>query len=243
MSPSAFAKGVPDKAWCDLLESITQWPFQYYWFQADKIPAMDNLVIVFSVDRDGASFDIAHFLATIQTTEADSQGKYRLPKVEAVQTFMKFIDEKFKDKPDETLRQFDISLEQVGLYDKKDVFAGHENDKNYVSVSEEKWSTVQSKHTRPRNRQLYSDPCPHRFNCSNGTKCRYKHTDEEMQDFKRRKNGRGNPFRKTEECRHFKALTGCHKLKEQCNYAHGEEDAWCMQCRSVGHFRENCPAN
>ena len=239
MEYGAFLNRIPDKAWCNRLENITQWPFQYYWFQIDK-KATNDLVIVFSADRDGAKFDIAHFLATIQTRGADGQGKYRQPKVEAVKTFVKFIEEKFKHEPDEALKQFDVALEQPGVYDEEDVLAGHENDKNYVSDSEEKWSTVQSKHIRPRNRQFYSDSCPYKFNCSKGTKCRYKHTDEERQYFTQR-NGRGNPLRKVEECRGYKTNTGCRKSKKECDYAHGKEDAWCLNCRSEGHFTVDCP--
>ena len=31
MKPKAFSNRVPTEEWCRELESITQWPFQYFW--------------------------------------------------------------------------------------------------------------------------------------------------------------------------------------------------------------------
>lgn len=230
MAPNAFGNRIPDKAWCKRLESITQWPFQYYWFQIDNRDT-DDLVIVFLNDRDGVKFDLENFFATIRNTETDNDDddKYCLPKVSAVQSFITFIR---KNEPDR-----DMALEQVGIYDHEDVSAGSENDKNYVSDSEDKWSTVRSR--QKRKRQFYSDLCPYKFNCFNGTKCRYKHTEEEKRDFSRRKDGRGNSLRKVKECEHFRERR-CHKMKHECDYAHGKEDAWCLQCLSFGHFADDC---
>ena len=48
MEQNAFhARGrVPPKWWCRELESITQWPFQYYWFESNEEETND-LVLVF----------------------------------------------------------------------------------------------------------------------------------------------------------------------------------------------------
>ena len=234
--PNAFGNRIPDEAWCNELESIAQWPFQYYWFERNR-KATDYLVLVFLNDGEGRKFDIASFLERIKTLGSDNS--YHLPKVTLAQTFLNFIKEIFEDERDEVLRQFNAALEKVGLYDQKDVCDGSDNEKDYVSDSEEKWSAIHFK-KRPPRRQKYSEPCPFKFNCFNGTRCLNKHSDEERQDFSQRKDGRGNPVRKTEECKHFMQRQ-CRKMRSQCDFAHGAEDAWCLQCRTVGHYGKDCP--
>ncbi len=240
MTPKAFGNRVPDKAWCKQLESIAQWPFQYYWFQT-KGMLTDNLVIVFRQDKKAGKFDCTKFLAAIKTAETngDSDPKFYLPKVKVAQTFLTFIAKEYKDEPDNILKHLDAALEQVGVYDQDDIYNGYDSDKNCISDSEDKWSTVRLK-KRPPRRQYYSELCPFKFNCAFGVKCRYKHTDEEKLDFRMRVDGRGNPLRKVEECKHF-ADRGCIKPKMECDYAHGVEDAWCLQCCSSGHYTKDCP--
>ena len=242
MAPNAFRNGIPDKTWCTRLESIAQWPFQYYWFEIEN-RRTNNLIVVFASDR-GRKFDIPGFLEDIAISNQDSdvqdpEGKYHLRKVESAQPFLKFIHEE--------AQLFDAALEQVGNYVAEDVNAGYENDTTCVSDSEEKFSII---HRRKRRQQRYSDLCAFKFNCSNGTSCYYKHTEEEKQYFYRRSGGRGNPMRgnpmrKTEMCKFYDPVSGanqCRKEKSKCDYAHGVDDAWCLQCRSSGHFQKDCPS-
>ena len=229
MIPKAFGNRIPTKDWCNQLESITQWPFQYYWFEISK-KKTDNLVVVFLGSTEGSKFDVANFIATIKTYEGKQ--KYHLPYVEKVQPFLQFIEKEFNERSD-------LALEQVGIYNQDDVFDGHENEKNYVSESSDKWSTVTIKGRRQR-RQNYSEQCPYKFNCYYGTRCMSNHTPEEKQHFSQRKEGRGNPLRKVEMCKHFMKDAKCHK--RNCEYAHGEKDAWCLTCRSNGHFTKECPS-
>ena len=240
MVSRAFGNRVPDKAWCKQLESIAQWPFQYYWFQING-ELTNNLVIVFSDDKEAGKFDCATFLDTIRKAEANGDGdqKYILPKVENVQTFLTFVEKEFKGELDHTLKEQAVALEQVGIYNQDDIYDGYDSDKNCFSESEDKWSTVRFKN-RPPRRQFYSELCPFKFNCTYGTKCRYKHTEEEKLDFSQRVDGRGYRLRKVFACQHF-LDNKCYKLKTECDYAHGEEDAWCLQCCSSGHYTENCP--
>ena len=45
-------------------------------------------------------------------------------------------------------------------------------------------------------------------------------------------------MRKIELCQYHPC---CKKAKEDCQYAHGEDDAWCLRCCAQGHFSQNCP--
>ncbi len=90
--------------------------------------------------------------------------------------------------------------------------------------------------------RLYSDPCRYKKNCRFGTKCQNLHKDEEKEYFRKRPNGRGNPWRKTMMCENFKDGK-CRKAASECENAHGEDDAWCLGCTSHGHFTKKCPEN
>ena len=64
------------------------------------------------------------------------------------------------------------------------------------------------------------------------------HTDNEIKYFEEHE-GSGHPRRKIELCT-FYARNGCNKDKKDCDYAHGEEDAFCPNCGKNGHFEKNC---
>ena len=238
MKEKAFINRIPDKAWCNQLESIAQWPFQYYWFEVSKTKT-NNLIVVFQEDKEAGKFDVTSFLTAVQpsSTDGDHSDKYNLPKVMAVHTFLEFSEREF-GSDEKRMQQSNPILEQVGLYDQDDVYDGHENEKNWISDGEDKWSAVKYKSRLPR--RPYSTPCPFKFNCRHGTGCLYTHTDEELQDFRKRKAGRGNPVRKVKQCTKFEAKK-CLKLIQDCDFAHGVEDTWCLQCRTTGHCTENCP--
>ncbi len=119
-----------------------------------------------------------------------------------------------------------IELEKTGVYSQEDL---EETDE---------WSGVKVR--RKEKKQKYSDQCTHRFNCRFGTGCTKKHTEEEKEYFRTRKDGRGNPLRKVRCCTHFQEKR-CKYPRKDCDYAHGEADAWCLQCRSSGHYTVNCP--
>ena len=82
-------------------------------------------------------------------------------------------------------------------------------------------------------------PCKLKFNCKHGLSCDYQHTEEEKSFFQKN-GGKGNPSRKTKPCEPYR---NCQKKKEDCDYAHGEEDAWCLKCKSSGHFKNDCNLN
>lgn len=239
MVRKAFGNRVPTEAWCDQLEKITQWPFQYYWFERSGSKT-NHLVVLFQEDKDAGRFDIAEFMDLVQHSESsDDRKKYRLPKVKDIQPFLQFSEEEFREKPGESIQIFDKVLEQVGIYDTNDVHDGHDSDVKFVSENSDKWSSVEKKSRKVR-KPLYSEECENHFNCRIGTRCPYHHSKEEKQYFCRRKEGCGNPKRKVHLCNNFDAKR-CKRKAENCEYAHGEDDAWCLQCKLSGHLTDKCP--
>ena len=240
MEKEAFSKNrVPTSQWIDNLDSLAQWPSQYYWFDHKTRPNND-LVVVFR-PISGKRFDVKNFLESIQDT-SEGKIKFRLPLVIGVQTFVQFIGALAREaKEHPAVKQFDAALEQVGLYSPDDVCAGYENEASYVSDhdSQERWRVFQKKH-RPQSRQRYTEDCPNHYNCFYGTRCYRGHSDKEIAYFKKRKEGRGNPQRKVTLCKDFMDKK-CFNKAEECDWAHGDEDAWCKECRKTGHLTSKCP--
>ena len=83
-----------------------------------------------------------------------------------------------------------------------------------------------------------STRCTSKIYCWHGFKCRFEHTSEEKEYFKGN-GGKGKSCRKTAPCK-----KEC-KFKNdtiKCDFAHGEEDAFCRNCSKNGHFQQNCPS-
>ena len=240
MNEGAFSPNrVPTEDWIDSLDGLAQWPSQYYWFEhrtsSTKNP---DLVVVFR-PVSGKRFDVDNFIESIKYP-VENEKKYRLPLVRNVQTFIQFITALAREaRQDPAVKQFDAALEQIGIYTHDDVCAGYENEASYVSDEKERWRIFRKKH-RPQSRQRYTSECPNHYNCYYGTRCYYGHSEEEMAYFKKRKEARGNPQRKVTLCKAFQSKR-CEKKKEDCDWAHGEEDAWCKECRKTGHLTSKCP--
>lgn len=219
MTPNAFPRHQPTRTWCRRLESIAQWPFQYYWFDQQN-HLTNDLVLVFTSrlkDSKKPEFDVKGFIDTIKD--------HPLPNVERVETFIQYTQKQSK--------LTETALQTVGRFSFDDVFEGSDNETN------DSWTLAQSRSvSKRRRRPLYSDPCPYGFNCKYGVACYYQHTQKEKQIF-RANMGRGNPFRKVKPCSYY---PHCLRKAEDCQYAHGEEDAYCQICMDyVGHYTENCP--
>ena len=105
-------------------------------------------------------------------------------------------------------------------------------DKPYQYLSGEKLDHIRSSGEPISSTQ----ECPYKFNCIDGLSCGQKHNDDEVKFFA---SNNVNPYRKVQLCRYF-ADGDCLETKEDCPYAHGEEDAWCLSCKSNGHFTDNC---
>lgn len=79
--------------------------------------------------------------------------------------------------------------------------------------------------------------CLYGKNCRHGLSCRKKHSDSDIDYFKRN-GGKGKPLRKAKLCNKYPK---CPHTAAECNFAHGERDAWCLNCRHRGHFSQACP--
>ena len=217
MEPKAFRNRVPTKKWCRELESITQWPFQYYWAEL-KGKETNDLVLVFR--NDGVdSFDLTRFLARVD--------EYPIQYVIDVKPYVQYEQEKSG-----------LYLEMVGHIPYSEACDGY-SDEAIPSVSDDDDKSWHVKRPpRPHKSQRYSDPCSYKFNCMYGLKCHNKHTDDEKSFF-RTNQGEGNPLRKVKPCSHH---PNCKRGMKDCHYAHGEKDAWCLSCRDMcGHYTNNCP--
>ena len=228
MRPRAFKKHLPPYWWCRQLESIAQWPFQYYWFRKERLDRSesDDLVLVFR-KIDSQEFDLNSFVDTIE--------KRRPPHVLNAIPFTEFYQDKEFDR---------AAIERIGYLSLADISAGaeiHEEkegaDSEVIHEEEEGWSVAQ-RPPQKQKKQRYSTPCPHGVHCRRGMKCLHKHTDKEKIYFRNNK-GIGNPLLKASPCHKH---PNCRRKKEDCNFAHGEEDAWCLNCREyAGHYTEDCP--
>ncbi len=232
-----FHQRIPTQSWLDQLESIAQWPSQYYWFFSHESGKTNDLVLVFRGD-----FDIKQLVTDIEL-EADGEEKqYRLPSIIMVQTFLQYSQHIYEQPVDsERLKFDDARLDKIGIYNNEEALAGSDNDVNYEADSFDDWKTYRRKPRSHRLRQQYSDSCPYKYNCKFGTRCQYQHTEDEKTYFKGRIEGRGNPVRKVHPCNYFEQKPPrCTKMKHECDFAHGSEDAWCLICLNSGHFTDNC---
>ncbi len=77
-------------------------------------------------------------------------------------------------------------MEQTGVYSEEDVSNWEESNINSVT---DEWSSVKVR--RKENKQKYSDQCTYQFNCPSGTGCTKKHSEEEKEYFRIRKEDGG----------------------------------------------------
>ena len=85
----------------------------------------------------------------------------------------------------------------------------------------------------------YPERCPYKFCCKYGKNCYLRHTEEEKEFLSTKS---PLPRKKIEYCLLFKENICSHMKKaENCDYAHGQVDAMCPNCREKGHFEYYCP--
>ena len=226
----AFKKRVPTKSWCEQLENLAQWPFQYYWFKDNSGKETDDLLIHFRRDIQAGEIDIKQLIKDIE----ECKDTNAIPFVERVETYLQY-----EQRKSGLLHQYEFEV--MGRYTIKDCCDGMDIDRLSVCSDEsDSWQIVNYR-LKLRKHQRYSEKCSYSFNCRFGSRCQFQHTEEEKQYFKQHQ-GRGNPVRKVKPCQ-FYAESKCRKSTEECQWAHGEEDAWCLMCCTQGHFTgtEKCP--
>ena len=237
--------------------------FRYFWMEElnekTKKFVNNSLVLVFTTVT-ASSFDIAkileihkarpiEFVLEIKTYlqyeqhQSDNtsnffykMGNYPLSLLseESDSIFGFTVDENLSEEENEDYFSVISESEKRDL-DLDSCLPDHDADVDNDSQSGE-WRYVESKHQK-KKKQLYSQQCQDGIRCQKGSSCSYKHTEEEKRFFKTN-NGRGRLKNwKTELCRHHPK---CKKSLNQCQFAHGEADAFCKTCRKAGHLTTNC---
>ena len=267
MKHNAFPKRVPPKKWWIELESIAQWPMTGMWLTPAEGKETDFYVIVFDYDQRHPknTFDVARFVH-----ELTKMGNVPLSHVIHAETYFEHMrrmsDFKsynlhlvgygtIKQVDCEDLDQDDTQSESSFVMDEGEVVCYKSTEVNFsplltsqyqiveqdipdhASLDETKFTTVP-----PRHVTVHPKECQLGKNCRRGLKCVYKHSDDDKNYFDRRENKEGNPFRKVGMCKNYEKQQCRHSLIK-CDYAHGKEDAWCLNCRITGHFTENCHNN
>lgn len=93
-------------------------------------------------------------------------------------------------------------------------------------------------------RNIYSDPCIHKFWCTSGLNCAYKHTDQQREFFKLHHDTKLRRCYKIKPCYH----TVCQYYDKSylCPYAHSLQESRCLCCGGKGngiHWMHKCPLN
>ena len=266
MKHDAFPKRVPPKNWWIKLESIAQWPMTGMWLTPTDGEETDFYVIVFDFDKRHPenTFDVARFVQ--QLTE---MGTVPLSHVTHAETYYDHVHRisdfrsyhlvgygTIKQVDCDDLNQDDTQSESSFVMDDEgEVVCYKPTEVNFsplltsqyqiveqdipdrASLDETKFTTVP-----PRPVTVHAKECQLGKNCRRGLKCVYKHSESDKNYFDKRENKEGNPFRKVQMCKNYEKQQ-CKRSALNCNYAHGEKDAWCMTCRKTGHFSENCHKN
>ena len=253
-----------------VIENFSQWPIQYFCPVNQHGERKNDVLVVYFRTEKGQQFDIKKFIKTFNKSfpslaqpylQYVEQQDYRVSKLITTYTMEKTLDEESNDAEEITGKVKEIitgstkkfsydnsSSEEVVDSDSSsstEEFEVVESRKSVEEVTDEKRSNTikddklfkQDKNTHVQQYQLYSEVCKEKFCCKKGKRCKYSHTPEEKEEFKQRR-GR-NIARKTILCRYYPK---CKKRVEDCDYAHGEDDAICKACYDKGHLTVNCKA-
>ncbi|CAG7832948.1 unnamed protein product [Allacma fusca] len=95
-----------------------------------------------------------------------------------------------------------------------------------------------------KNHTRYSEHCMYRFWCKNGIQCRYTHSPEEKEYFK--KNPQIGPMQRYRYKSRFCTLAYCDYRDRPylCPFAHDVKEVRCLRCLEIGlHWTDECPLN
>ena len=263
MEPDAFPKRVPPKKWWIELESIAQWPITGVWLHHDGIET-DFYVIVFGRDQHHPEnkFDVARFVE--QLTEMGDVPLTHITRAETYHDHMRRMS-KFKSynhhlvgygaiKVDsEDLDQDDTESESSFVMDEGEIVCYKPTEVNFSPLLTSRYQTVEQDiadnasldetgftTVPPRRFTPHPKECRLGKNCRRGLNCLYNHNEDDKKYFDRREKKEGNPFRKVKVCEDYEKHQ-CKRGASNCDYAHGDKDAWCLNCRITGHLKKNCP--
>ena len=254
VEPDAFPKRVIDDKWWNTLESIAQWPVQYWWIIQDGNET-NHLLLVFSHLGERKKYNVSSFVQIISDHMAKDLEEPLLPHVQRVETY---VDYKRRMKKYESFMKYgkfrigDVESESnfvlktsAGSADEKVVKLPVFRRDVHVHVVDA--DPTKNPNASSANGTFKSVPpsqvggqdklCRFGKNCIRGHDCEFKHSDSDKIFFERNR-GKGMPNRKTQMCKKYPS---CHQSKDRCNFAHGDRDGWCLNCRQHGHFMKACP--
>ena len=242
IEPGAFPKHVIVDTWWNELESIAQWPVQYWWIIRNKEETND-LLLVFSHLGEKMTYDVSNFVQKLN--DHDDSDEPVLPHVQRAETYFGY-NRRLKEY-EAIVKHGNFTTEDLGSESnfllhkfsvvKRNVFQRHHVvDDNPTTPNT---STGDAKFRAVPPTLVGGRPVKCRFgkNCIRGVNCEFTHSDGDKVFFEGN-SGRGNPFRKTRMCKKYPS---CPKSIDWCNYAHGDRDGWCLNCRQHGHFSKTCP--
>ena len=261
MKANCFKSHVPTDHWCKTVTEALGLDFRYFWMEElnekTKKCVNNSLVLVFA-KVTASSFHIAKILEIHRTCpikyvlEIKTYLQYEQEQSDNTSNFfyqmenhpLSLLSEEsdsifgFVDE-DENLSEAEyfsvLSESEKRDLDLDSCLSDHDTDVDNDSQPGE-WRYAESKHKK-KTKQLYSQQCQDGIRCRKGSSCSYKHTEDERRFFKTN-NGRGRPKNwKTELCRYHPK---CKNSSNQCDFAHGEADAFCKTCRKGGHLTTNC---
>lgn len=235
IKPGCFPDHVIQDRWWNQLESIAQWPVEYWWIIKDE-KVTDELLLVFRSQRETVTYNVSNFVKTLSDDIAAAKGEPLLPYVLRAETYIDY--KKRQDKFEEIMKSGRFGIVDV----ERDLnfvvkHSAESADLKVVEVFEEQQSDFKSVPPSQVGGKLKD--CKYGRNCLDGRKCTYKHSQSDKGFFDKN-GGKGKPTRKVKMCPNF--ITGsCAYSTLACHFAHGESDAWCLCCRKHGHFTSKCP--
>ena len=232
MEPGCFQQHVIKSRWWNQLESIAQWPVQYWWIVQDG-EVTNELLLVFSSQRQSETYNVSNFVHMLSDDIAATRREAALlPHVQRAETYIDYIKRQ---------RKFEAVMKTGSWVD-------IESDHNFVARNSVGSASIKVVETPAFGEEDFKSVPPSQVggkqkdcifgkNCSKGRKCILKHSESDKHFFDKY-NGKGMPVRKAKMCPN---LPSCRYTPAACNYAHGESDAWCLGCRKPGHFTNKCP--
>jgi hypothetical protein len=250
IDPDTFPKRVIDETWWNKLESIAQWPVQYMWIIRDG-KETDDLLLVFRHLGERKKYNVSNFVQKISDREAADEPI--LPNVQRAETYIDYNKRRrnydaavmkfgnFRIDALDSMSNFllQTSTEStLGMVYERPVF---ERDIHVVDFNPTSPNTssgdVKFKSVPPTRVGGQHKKCRFGKNCIRGSDCEFQHSNSDKIYFEGN-GGKGNPLRKTRTCKRYPS---CPKDASRCNYAHGDGDSWCLNCRQSGHFSKGCP--
>jgi hypothetical protein len=177
MKSGCFPEHVIEERWWNQLESIAQWPVQYWWIINNE-EVTDDLLLVFSSQRETGTYNVSNFVQTLSDGIREATEKPLLPHVIRAETY---IDYKKRLKTFEAIMksgrfcivdiESDSNFVVCGSAIKSRVFGQFNSEENATSPSGKDFKSVPPSQVGGKPKE-----CNFGKNCLLGRKCTFKHS-------------------------------------------------------------------